>query len=193
MKLPTLVELCKQFNLRNDTHYDEGGTDKEFNHRYCSLFYDKEFTKYRDQDIRLLEVGVHRGGSLQLWHHYFSKALIYGVDPFDFGPKAKTAHMERVRINFTDGYDYHVSIALPTFDIVIDDGPHTKESHEALLKLYIPRLRVGGVLVIEDIADINWIDDYIKLVPENCTYEIVDVREQAEIWDSLLFVVRSGV
>jgi len=188
--METLVDICVKYNLRNDTHYDEGGTDKEFNHRYCSLFYDQEFQRYRDEPIRLLEVGIHRGGSLKLWHHYFSQALIYGIDPVDFGARNACLEYPRVKVMYQDGYDYHSAMTLPTFDIIIDDGPHSKESHLALLEIYLPKLNDGGVLVIEDIADINWIEDYIKLVPVGYRYETIDIREAANLWDSLLFVVR---
>ena len=41
-----LVDIMIEHNLRNDTHY-EFGTDKEFNHKYCTAFYDEEFRKYR--------------------------------------------------------------------------------------------------------------------------------------------------
>ena len=51
----TLVDIMIANNWRNDTHY-EFGTDKEFNHRYCTAFYDKEFIKYKDKNIRLLEI-----------------------------------------------------------------------------------------------------------------------------------------
>jgi hypothetical protein len=179
--LDNLVDICVKYNLRNDTHYDEGGTDKEFNHRYCQYFYDKEFAKYRNLiDLRICEVGIHRGGSLLLWHHYFTYAVIYGIDPYDFGAKNRMAQLgieDRVKVVIQDGYDFYSAMNLPTFDIIIDDGPHTKESHLAFLSLYIPKLRVGGVLVIEDIADIEWIEDYKKLVPEGnkYTYEVVDI------------------
>ena len=33
--------------------------------------YDRLFSSYRDQPIRLLEIGVQNGGSLDIWPRYF--------------------------------------------------------------------------------------------------------------------------
>ena len=101
--MKTLVDIMVEKNLRNDTHY-EFGTDKEFNHRYCTAFYDKEFAKYRDQPIQLLEIGIHRGGSLALWHEYFPCAKIIGIDPYDFGAKQICLPYSRVEVIYADGY-----------------------------------------------------------------------------------------
>jgi hypothetical protein len=187
--MQTLVDIMVEKNIRNDTHY-EFGTDKEFNHRYCTAFYDKEFLKYKDKEIKLLEIGIHRGGGLAVFHEYFPNAEIYGIDPFDFGARENCAPYPRVKVLYTDGYDVRVANSLPEFDIIIDDGPHTKESHLQSLKLYPQKLNDGGVFVIEDISQMEWTEDYIKLVPENMSYEIIDAREISGMSDSIMFIVR---
>jgi hypothetical protein len=186
----TLVDIMNEHNLRNDTHY-EFGTDKEFNHKYCTAFYDSEFAKYRYQEnLRLLELGIHRGGSLALWHHYFPEADIYGIDAYDFGAKQNCESYPRVKVIYSDGYRQDFADTLPNFDIIIDDGPHTKESHLQSLKVYLPKLKTNGVFVIEDIAEMEWTEDYIKLVPEGMVYEIIDAREISGMSDSIMFVVK---
>src|SRR6266699_1938080 len=43
--------------------------------------YDDIFSPYRAQQVRLLEIGVQNGGSLEIWSKYFPKAaLILGCD-----------------------------------------------------------------------------------------------------------------
>ena len=37
-------------------------------------------------------------------------------------------------------------------DILIDDGPHTLQSHQKLLELYLPKMNKGGYVIIEDIS-----------------------------------------
>ena len=189
--MQTLVDIMIEKNIRNDTHY-EFGTDKEFNHRYCTSFYDKEFLKYKDDEISLLEIGIHRGGSLALWHEYFSKAVITGVDPYDFGAKNNCASYNRVEVIYEDAYtqSFANKMSIVEWDIIIDDGPHTKESHLLSLQLFVPLIKVGGVFVIEDISQMEWTEDYIKLVPDNYTYEIIDAREISGMSDSIMFVVR---
>lgn len=187
--MKTLVDIMVENNWRNDTHY-EFGTDKEFNHRYCTAFYDKEFLKYKDKEIKLLEIGVHRGGGLAVFHEYFKNAEICGVDPFDFGAIKNCESFPRIKIFYADGYKEQFSSFLPSFDIIIDDGPHTKESHLQSLNLYLPKLNSGGVFVIEDIAQMEWTEEYKMIVPNNMSYEVIDAREISGMSDSIMFVVR---
>jgi hypothetical protein len=185
----TLVDIMVANNWRNDTHY-EFGTDKEFNHKYCSGFYDEFFLEYKDKDIRLLEIGVHRGGGLAVFHEYFKKADIYGVDPFDFNAKQNCGSFPRIKVFYDDGYSKNFAYSMPDFDIIIDDGPHTKESHLMSLELYLPKVKPGGIFVIEDIADMAWTDEYIKLVPSNMNYHIVDLSVASGMSDSIIFYVK---
>lgn len=187
--MKSLVDIMVENNWRNDTHY-EFGTDKEFNHRYCTAFYDKEFLNYKDKEIKLLEIGVHRGGGLAVFHEYFSKAQIYGIDPIDFGAKQNCSKFPRINIIYADGYRRDFAETLSNFDIIIDDGPHTRESHLQSLSIYLSKLNPGGVFVIEDIAQMEWTEEYAKLVPDNMVYEIIDAREISNMSDSIMFVVR---
>jgi O-antigen biosynthesis protein len=45
---------------------------------YLAL-YDELFAPFRNRDIRLLELGVKQGGSLELWRDYFPQGLIVGL------------------------------------------------------------------------------------------------------------------
>lgn len=48
--------------------------------------YDRFFAKYRNRDVTILEIGVFKGGSLQMWKDYFqtlnNKVTVYGIDIF---------------------------------------------------------------------------------------------------------------
>ena len=185
-----LVDIMVKNNWRNDTHF-EFGTDKEFNHRYCTTFYDDEFKKYQQQEnLRLLEIGVHRGGALAVFNEYFEDAEIYGVDAYDFGAKINCERWPRIKVIYADGYRKQFADSLPNFDIIIDDGPHTKESHLQALEIYLPKLKRNGVFIIEDVVQMEWTEEYKKLVPEYMKWEIIDAREISNMSDSILFVVR---
>ena len=54
-------------------------TDKGDVHSYLDV-YDLYFSRFRDLDIHLFEIGVRDDGSLQLWRKYFSRAIIEGID-----------------------------------------------------------------------------------------------------------------
>ena len=64
------------------------GTDKRTNnpgeklyHGYTVL-YQSLFENMRNSCKNLLEIGVREGWSHKMWHDYFPKATIYGIDNF---------------------------------------------------------------------------------------------------------------
>ena len=186
--MKTLVEIIDELALDNRTNHTHG-TDKEV-HKYCSTFYDKEFAKYQDKPIKLLEIGLFRGGSLILWENYFSQAEIIGIDVINFGSMQVAEQLNRCKVFINDAYSVNFANFLPKFDIMIDDGPHTEESQMKFLEIYMTRLNDGGVMVIEDIQDIASTEKFKTLVPEGYTYEIVDTRHLVEYPDNVMFVVR---
>ena len=73
MKNKTIRQLCQE-------HVGEV-SDK------CLLYlskYDELFFEFRDREIRLLEIGIKSGGSLEIWANYFlhAKKLVgCGINP----------------------------------------------------------------------------------------------------------------
>lgn len=105
--------------------------------------YDKHFAKYQDKPVRVLEIGVSHGGSLQLWKQYFgAKAHITGMD-IDL----RCADYEEDRIEILICNQAHIGQPLE-YDIVIDDGSHVKEHQEASFKALWEHTR--GPYLIED-------------------------------------------
>ena len=62
----------EQLNLAG---YD---TDK-IQHHYLEV-YDPILSAWTDKDVKLLEIGIHKGGSLKLWRDYFPRGTIVGID-----------------------------------------------------------------------------------------------------------------
>jgi len=151
----TLVELL----LANENYKTENhvGCDKESRHQYCSTFYDPCFFKFHNKRIKLLEIGIAAGSSLALWRDYFPLAEIYGVDIQD---SVEDVHknIKNCYIFAADAYQNVFAQGLPEFDIIIDDGSHLVEHQIKCLDLYLPKLKNGGVLVIEDIQDPSFVD-----------------------------------
>ena len=56
--------------------------DKATKHRYYEL-YEKDFSEFKNQDIKILEIGTFKGESTQSWIDYFDKAQIYTADTFE--------------------------------------------------------------------------------------------------------------
>lgn len=165
------------------------GTDKEYlhGHHYVTSFYEEHFHKYKDKEINLLEIGVHFGGSMFLWNDYFQKGMIYGVDVKDeVNPIMNT--YPRIKRFLSDAYSSSFASTLPDFDIVIDDGPHTLASFEQCLRLYLPKVKEGGLLVIEDIPSIDHIK-YLQIIAEGYETKVIDTREKYGRYDNIMFAV----
>ena len=168
---------------------DKGGYTNE--HDYVKGFYDKEFARYQDKDISLLEIGIFGGASLVLWSKYFTKAKIVGVDIIDRVPD-KYKNIERVTHIFNDAYKFEVAESFGNFDIIIDDGPHTLDSMIQFIRLYLPKVNDGGVLIIEDVQSPSWLRYLIDATPEEYLdkIETVDLRANLGRYDDLMFVIR---
>lgn len=163
-------------------------TDKCSVHSYGG-FYDRELARFRDRPIRLLEVGVDRGGSLRLWDAYFDhRAEIVGVD-IDLSRIEPGARRIAALIR-ADAYTEAMAIGLGQYDIIIDDGPHTLASMLKLIRLYTPRLNPGGLMVIEDVQDWSWYSRLMDAVPDGYAWEAHDLRSVKHRYDDMLFVIR---
>ena len=72
-------------------------------HKWLHYFpiYETHLEPYRGRDVRLLEIGVSHGGSLQMWQDYFgSGSTIVGVDVAPRVAELGGAgiHIERYRV-----------------------------------------------------------------------------------------------
>lgn len=182
----TLVELLQT----NDNYRSVGGfvTDKESRHKYCSEIYDWLFLPYKDKEISLFEIGIAGGGSLVLWNDYFSKAIIAGTDKDKLYDDAVLSKYSRIQPCIKDAYSEEFVNLLPQMDIAIDDGPHTEESWLQFLKLYVPKVKPGGILVIEDIHLLDVIPKFKEIVGD-LKWACYDLRGISGAYDGIVFVV----
>lgn len=115
--------------------------------------YDRHFSRFRGQEIHVLEIGVYSGGSLDMWHDYFGPAAhVYGVD---LAPACKRYEDANTRIFIGDQADrtfwQQFKNEVPLLNIVVDDGGHTPEQQRTSMEELLPHLRPGGVYLCEDI------------------------------------------
>lgn len=108
--------------------------------------YEKHFAKYRGKRLRLLELGVDHGGSLQMWKKYFGPgADIIGIDR---NPQCVGYSEEQITVYEADQCDAGI-VTLGPFDIVIDDGSHDpRHQEQSFANLWHA---TTGVYLIEDI------------------------------------------
>lgn len=120
--------------------------------------YDRYFSKYRNTPVRILEIGVCDGGSLDLWREYFGDmAIIYGID---INPSVKRFNTQRTRIIIADQQDREgleeIFMDEPPFDIILDDGGHMPDQQKNSFEALFPLLHKDGVYIVEDIQTSYW-------------------------------------
>jgi hypothetical protein len=128
-------------------------------HHYIPI-YDRYFSAFRGKEFRLLEIGVSRGGSLQMWRDYFGpKAVIYGVDiSEDCRQYDGVAGQVRIGSQADEAFLRSVVNEMGGLDIVIDDGSHRMRHIRQTLVQLFPLLNEGGVYLIEDLHTAYWRD-----------------------------------
>ena len=179
MEKPTLEDLV-----------DNEKTDKNTTHSYLPL-YEELFAGRKIKKI--LEIGVGAGGSIKLWHDYFPEADVWGIDtqPRSTWPVLLT--LPRVHLFSANAYDpAAVKLLVPKdMDIVIDDGPNTLECMRKVVELYLPCLKPGGLLIIEDIQAIEWARHIMSSVPASvrASVRVYDRRTLKGRHDDIVFTV----
>lgn len=131
-------------------------------HKWDHYFevYDRHFSKYRNKEIVILEIGVFQGGSLQMWKNYFGpKAKIYGID---IDPKCKEYEEENIKILIGSQSDkkflQKVKQEIPPIDILIDDGGHTMHQLKTTFEELFDAIKPDGIYAAEDLHTCYWID-----------------------------------
>src|SRR5208282_497444 len=130
---------------------DRYDTDK-IRGRYLER-YDPILQPWVDKRVKLLEMGVHKGGSLLLWRDYFPLGTIVGIDinlPKEFSPGERIQVFEGSQADLRFLSEVANRVAPEGFDIIIDDASHIGElTRIAFWHLFDNHLKPGGLYVIE--------------------------------------------
>lgn len=122
--------------------------------------YDGLFAGFRDEPVRLLEIGIQNGGSLELWSRYFPAATrLVGCDINDAcarliydDPRLAVV----VADANTDAAEEQIVSLAPSYEIVIDDGSHRSGDIIRSFSRYFPHLDDGGLYIVEDLHCSYW-------------------------------------
>ncbi|HEX7705813.1 MAG TPA: hypothetical protein VF701_05065 [Thermoanaerobaculia bacterium] len=122
--------------------------------------YEEMFASLADQPIALLELGVHRGGSMLLWRDYFPRGTIAGLDLLPVELKDDSGRIHIYQGSQTDPVMLDrigAECAPDGFDIIVDDCSHIAElSRTSFTHLFDNHLKKGGWYVIEDWGTGYW-------------------------------------
>ncbi|MBQ3310801.1 class I SAM-dependent methyltransferase [bacterium] len=141
------MSLIDIFNSHKDYY-----TDKWEQYIYV---YDMELKHIIEKGapLSLLEVGIANGGSLQLWERFLPQgSKIYGID---INPYCENIKYEPpIELYIGDAgkeEDLNKFFGNQQFDIIIDDGSHIcPDTINNFYRLF-PRLKNGGIYIVEDV------------------------------------------
>jgi hypothetical protein len=119
--------------------------------------YDRHLAKYRGRPVRVLEIGVYRGGGLEMLRHYLGpEAYLVGIDIDEVALAAARGYKVELGDQADPEFLRCVSEKHGPFDIVIDDGGHTMRQQIASVEALFPLLNEAGTYLIEDCHTSYW-------------------------------------
>lgn len=132
-------------------------------HKWLDYFYiyDREFSRFRGQRPKILEIGVYKGASLKLWKEYFGDgATIVGVD-IDETCRVYNSPSNDIFVEIGSQDDgaflQKVAADFGPFDLIIDDGSHIASHQIASFNALFPAaLKDGGTYFVEDLECMYW-------------------------------------
>ena len=124
-------------------------TDKALHHNFCH-FYEERIGEPK----RILEFGVLNGSSLKMWRDRYNAR----VTGFDIEKKPPISRIEIYQASCTDP---GVAECWPDndVDLIIDDASHKTIDQIAAFKIWWPKVKEGGFLIVEDIHTMYY-DEY---------------------------------
>ena len=162
----TIINNFRTFGRTSDLNLLAGvfKTDKYGTHNYTQ-HYKTHFSKIRGNSIKLLEIGVggyenpYQGaGSLRMWKRFFRNGEIYAIDIYD------KSRLQEPRIHIFQGSQNDIEFLsriiseIGELDIVIDDGSHINSDVITSFEYLFPKLKKGGMYVVEDTQTSYWSD-----------------------------------
>lgn len=162
---------------------------------YYLTIYDRIFSTLKDDPLKLLEIGVQNGGSLEVWSKYFTNALkIVGCDIDtrcgDLVYDDKRISIVVGDVNTENTFDA-IAVHSSTFDIIIDDGSHLSDDIIRSFVNYFKILSPGGIYVIEDTHSMYW-DEYqggiLKQTTAHAFFKLCVDLVNYEYWKSDLSI-----
>jgi hypothetical protein len=163
--MASLTELSNRFGSDKGT---VGPGPGFAGHNYTPV-YEAYLGGYRDRALSLVEIGLGvtgdrweakivqgrntGGASVKMWREYFPRAQIYGLDVNECAylddERTRTFVADQGNLEDLAGFVE----AVPSFDVVIDDGSHRPDHQQISLDFLFPHLSPGGLYFIEDLLD----------------------------------------
>ncbi len=132
-------------------------------HKWAHYFpvYESALANFRSRPIRMLEIGVARGGSLQMWRRYLHpESTIVGIDidtsTRQFDDPGRQVHV-RIGSQADTRFLQTVIDEFGPFDVILDDGSHMNSHIAQTFRYLFPHgLAPAGIYIVEDIHANYW-------------------------------------
>ncbi|MBL9051768.1 MAG: sulfotransferase [Tabrizicola sp.] len=117
--------------------------------------YDRLLADLRNQPVRMLEVGVAQGGSLEHWSKYFQNGRIFVGCDIDPGCARLTFDDPRIVVLVCDAASpilvLKIAQRCSALDLVIDDGSRRSRDIIRGFSVLFPLLADDGLYIVEDL------------------------------------------
>jgi Methyltransferase domain len=134
------------------------GTDKSSSFHNYTEIYERYFSNLSQEPIKLLEIGIYEGASVQMWEDYFPNGDLHFIDK---DPSIIKYQSQRSHYHYLDQSNRYellnfISETDGDFDIIIDDGGHRMEQQIISFQMLFSHMKPGGLYIIEDIFTSYW-------------------------------------
>lgn len=127
----------------------------------------KLLSSYKENYRHILEIGTHKGYSMDIWSEAFNPSTLVGIESNK--PPEKQIHNILFMKSQEERTLDEVKRLFPVgIDFLFIDGDHMFDAVKKDYEMYSPLVRAGGVIVLHDIA-----------VKDNPTVEI------AKFWETI--------
>jgi len=165
-------------------YHDFLTNDKRMIHKWVHYFpvYERYFSRFVNHSLVFLEIGVSKGGSLQMWKRYFGPfATIVGID---IDPACQSLEEKQVHVRIGDQSDpaflQGVVDEFGPFDVILDDGSHIMRHVCASFHYLYDFVKEGGIYVIEDLHT-AYMPDYEGGLKKEDTF----IEKSKKFWEEL--------
>jgi hypothetical protein len=157
-----LSDIAFEINAIADSLYGQSASRKPtvYLNEYAKLF-----GPLRNLPVRIFEIGVQQGLSMQMWERFFPNAIVVGLDgdpkPEGF-PDSERFHFIQAWQDDAAALKRASALAGGPFDVIIDDASHLGcHTARSFALLFPDDLKGGGVYIMEDICTaFNYETDY---------------------------------
>ena len=156
---------------------DKAARSAKIGHSYDHVYPDLLDKFFKLEKFNMLELGIHKGYSLEMWSKIFPQANIYGLD-IDHSLIDPYANLNQKNINIlpqASQTDSNILNFIPNMDLIIDDASHQPNLTINSWEIYKNKLNKNGLYIIEDVPS-SIFDETIfpKLFKDN--FKLIDLR-----------------